>query len=223
MRTRAKIIALTLCPGIPFAMKLTKTLPDNFIPLSTLDFSRNFRAVMTINILAILFFFVSGSFFFRLSLFIRPELEDAGVIQGASILQLVTTFVLVLILHELVHALFFSLITGENPKFGLKGFYFYVAAPEWYIPKSAYLLINLAPILFISLIGLIVILFIPVNFVPLMLFSLAVNVASGTSDIFITGWLIRSPKKTLVNDSGNIFSLLGESHIEIEENNDVVA
>lgn len=101
-----------------------------------LDFSRNFRVVLMINVLAILFFFVAGTFFFRVSLLIRPQLEEAGVIQGASILQLITTFILVLILHELVHALFFSIVTGENPKLGLKGFYFYASAPDWYIPKK---------------------------------------------------------------------------------------
>ena len=58
-----------------------------------------------------------------------------------------------IVLHEGLHGLFFWLFTREKPKFAFKGFYAYAAMPDWYLPKKEYLITALAPLVGITLLG----------------------------------------------------------------------
>ncbi len=162
-----------------------------------------------LNIFAVFVFLLAGWFFFNLILLLRPSLEEAGAIPGMSLPQLLVAFLLTLVLHELIHGLSFSILTGEHPKYGFRGFFFYAAAPDWYIPRNTYLRITLAPLALLSLLGMGVLLTAPVTLVPIILFTLAVNAAGATSDLFVATWLWRAPPTVLINDAGSNFTMYG--------------
>lgn len=65
--------------------------------------------------------------------------------------------VLAVISHELIHALFFRFFTGEWAIFGFKGIYAYAAAPQWYIPRNLHIAVALAPLVILSLLGVLLI------------------------------------------------------------------
>ena len=56
-----------------------------------------------------------------------------------------------LVVHELIHGLFFWLFTGSAPRYGLGLSYAYAAAPDWYIPRRKYQVTGLAPVVIIGL------------------------------------------------------------------------
>ncbi|HLF90632.1 MAG TPA: DUF3267 domain-containing protein [Anaerolineales bacterium] len=189
------------------APKPTKMLPRGFVPRRQLDLTKNHRATLLLNLVAILSFFLYGWLFFAIADWIRSDLDSLNEVAGASFWQLMATFLLVLVLHELIHGLFFSVFTGEAPRLGVRGLYAFAGAPDWYIPRQQYLVIGLAPFVLMSLGGLSALIFVPLPVVPLILFAITLNAAGASGDIFITGWLLGEPDLLLVNDTGEIFTM----------------
>ena len=52
----------------------------------------------------------------------------------------------VFVLHEAVHGLFFWLYTRDRPRFGFKGWYLYASAPGWYLSRNRFLVVGLSPL-----------------------------------------------------------------------------
>jgi hypothetical protein len=124
-----------------------------------------------------------------------------------SLIALLALTVLAMALHELAHGVFFWLFTGERPKFGLTIWYAYAGAPEWYLPRGQYLIVGLAPLVLITLGGLLLVLSGPFDGILAALFVIVINAAGAVGDMAVTAWvLLRSPR-VLVNDTGDTFSL----------------
>jgi hypothetical protein len=119
---------------------------------------------------------------------------------------LVLTF-LMIVVHELIHGLFFWLFTRERPTFGFKGAYAYAAAPDWYMPRNQYAIVGLAPLVLMTLAGLVLLPVIPVWAIPALLFVVVTNAAGAVGDIAVVGWLLLQPRATLVNDIGDAVTL----------------
>jgi hypothetical protein len=118
-------------------------------------------------------------------------------------LTILAALVAVLLLHELVHGAFFWISTRSQPRFGLKLTYAFAAAPDWYIPRNPYLVIGLAPVVLITLAGILLLPFIPPALVLPCVLALALNASGSVGDAYIIGCLIRRPPSTLVNDHGD--------------------
>ncbi len=185
----------------------TKTLPKGFVPRRQLDLTKNKRAILLLNGVALVSFFLYGWLFYGILGVLRDDLGDLATLPGEPFFQTLITFVLVLVLHELIHGLFFALYTGESPRLGLRGLYAFAGAPEWFIPRGPYLVIGLAPFVLITLVGLISLVFVPLNLVRLLLFAITLNAAGASGDIFISGWLMRERELLFVNDTGEIFTM----------------
>jgi len=187
--------------------KPTKMLPRGFVPRRQLNLTKNRRATLLLNLAAIFSFFLYGWLFFAIADWLRSDLDSLNEVAGAPFWQLITIFLLVLVLHELIHGLFFSVFTGEAPRLGVRGLYAFAGAPDWYIPRQQYLVIGLAPFVLVTLGGLSALIFAPLSAVPLILFAITLNAAGASGDIFITGWLLGEPDLLLVNDTGEIFTM----------------
>ena len=95
---------------------------------------------------------------------VRPERPGASFRQVFNLTDVLLLLLLVIasmVLHELIHGVFFWLFTHSRPVFGLSLSYAYAAAPDWYIPMSQYWIIGLAPLFLIGLAGLLVMAFGP--------------------------------------------------------------
>lgn len=201
-------------------MKPKKDLNAEYLYAGELDLGE--RKIGTlVNLAGLALLFVFGWLFVQLAAAIRPEISSTGffdVIRGLEPLYLIVGVFVVLILHELLHGLFFWIYTRERPQFGFRLVYAYASAPDWYIPRNQFIVTGLAPIVGITLTGLILLPLIPEAFVAELLALMAFNAAASVGDLVMTGWLWSKPKTLMARDSGpsiTIYTLAGDDVAEM--------
>ena len=111
-----------------------------------------------------------------------------------------------LVVHELIHGMFFWLFTHERPKFALRSGYAFAAAPEWYLPKFQYIIVGLSPLVVISIVCIIFAALVPPSIVPYPLFIATFNAAGALGDMIVVAWVSKQSGTILVRDLGDRFS-----------------
>lgn len=194
-------------------MRATRTLPTGYTAVGDISLKQNRRLFILLNILGIPWFIFCAVFFIYVAS--RSGAFGAGNNSGGSgqitititnlllalVILIATTFA-VLVLHELVHGLFFWLFTRSRPRFGFKGAYAYAAAPGWYIPRPQFLIVGLAPLVLISLVGLLILSVTapPVSLVFLV--ALILNATGAIGDLYMVVRLLFAPRDLLIEDEG---------------------
>jgi sterol desaturase/sphingolipid hydroxylase (fatty acid hydroxylase superfamily) len=107
--------------------------------------------VITLNILGVLLFVIFGLIFSSLAVSLGklPSQGEYGLSEiGLAFVGILLTFVL----HELTHGLVMR-IFGARPKYGIlwKGMMFYATSPGYAYHRNNYVVIALAPFVFISI------------------------------------------------------------------------
>jgi hypothetical protein len=196
-------------------MNPVQSLPDGYTLKQSLDLSANTRALFGLNLVGVVLFFLFGWLFSSLAIRIRPDaasifpvIEIGGLL---SILWLVLAIlalqVVMVVLHEGLHGVFFYAFTRARPIFAFKGLYAYAALPGWYFPCAEYLVICLAPLVGITLLGFLLIAVIPPAWIPAALVVMTLNAAGSVGDMAVAAWLIRAPTGCLANDQGDAFNI----------------
>jgi len=186
-------------------MQPTQTLPPDYMPYFTLDLSKSKRLVLLLNVLAIGLFIGFGYLFLRAAMALLPSgytavQEDCFLSSlGFSLLA----YLLMLVLHELVHGMFFWFFTRQRPRFGFKGAYAFATAPGWYFPKRHYLAVGLAPLVALTLLGLLILQILPEGWLLPWLVAVAGNASGAIGDLLIVGWLLTQPEPVLIQDQGD--------------------
>ncbi|HLH62387.1 MAG TPA: DUF3267 domain-containing protein [Ktedonobacteraceae bacterium] len=109
-------------------------------------------------------------------------------------------YVLILPIHEVVHALAF-LFWGGRPYFGTKlPLALYCGAKNQLFHRNQYLVIGLAPLVMLTLAGIIFTLLTPV-LASYTLFASLGNVSGAAGDVWTVARLLRYPKSVLVEDT----------------------
>ncbi len=184
----------------------TKTLPASFQLRQSIDLSRSPKLVIWLNIAALAFFILFGYAYLRFLAWLRPAVnlsfQSANWLIG--LLALLVVYIGVILLHELIHGLFFWIITAEKPRFGFRGAYAFAAAPDWYLPRDPYLVVGLAPLVVITLLGLLLIPITPDGGLILLGFAITVNASGAIGDLAVVLWLLfKNPAGILVRDHGD--------------------
>jgi hypothetical protein len=200
-------------------------LPASYVKIWNLDLTTNQRAAVILNIAAFPLFLVFGSIFVKIAVILGPEtINRINFVQLAS--HQVVSFIVILIvvlgvmiLHEAIHGAFFWIFTKSKPIFGLKLLFAYAGAPQWYIPRNQYALIGIAPFLFITLIGFVVIYFSPLPAGQLALFAITMNAAGAVGDFYVCGKTLLQPPDILINDTGVGFTMYAK-HVQNVEMQD---
>ena len=200
-------------------MPAVKYLPDNYLHAKTLDLSGS-KAILWMNFAAIPLLFIYGWLFYHLIRTMNPLIPiQVGIhrlFTAFSLLELflcILAIALMLVLHELVHGIFFWLFTREKPRFAIKPGYAYAAAPEWYFTRLQYIIVGLAPLLIISLASLIMAASSAYAIVAYFLIIATFNAAGSLGDIIVVVWVLRQPKNILVSDKGDIFITFSPSRV----------
>ncbi len=162
-----------------------------------------------LNAAGLALFFGFGWLFVQIFRTLRPDfdLNTDQFLSPALLASLIIASVLVIVLHELVHGLFFLILTGDRPKFGFTGAYAYAAAPDWYLPRNPYLAVGLAPFVLLTLLGMAGVLILPTRTLPIVLLALTINAAGSVGDLAVVAWLLTKADTILVNDEGDRFTL----------------
>lgn len=195
-------------------MKAVKTLPANYEPRGTIDFSQNRAALIVVNVigLALMGFSIWLSVWFMGLVFPGEDVILAlwsitGGVDGLGgrVIIIVLALVVTLgvgILHELVHGLFFWVFTRERPAFGTKSLYFYAGAPDWYLPRSQHIIVGLMPFVLLTFLGLAVAALVPAAVAAWVLLAVVANAGGAAGDLMAAVWLLRQPSETLMHDTG---------------------
>lgn len=184
-------------------LKPTRQLGAGYMTTAELNVQDR-RVALALNLAGLGGLFLFGWFFSLAVAAIRPEISPGlgWLFSDANLLILIAGFIGVLILHELIHGLFFWLFTGVRPQFGFKVYYAYAAAPDWFLPRNQFLVVGLGPIVLISLAGLGLMTVVSDQLLPELLLLLILNAAGSVGDLAVVGWLLGQPATTYINDTG---------------------
>jgi hypothetical protein len=196
-------------------MQSTQTLPPEYQEVGTFDLRNNPQAMLRLNLWGFVLFAVSSWFFTFMLGALRPDDAGSGLALAVSGLnggwQLVLAIILLtglmIVLHEAVHGIFFYAYTRSMPKFAFRGVYAFAAAPGWYLPKAQYLVVALAPLVLLSLLGLVLMAVIPAAGFLGLLFFLVTNASGAVGDLWVAVWLLRQPRDCYANDAGDAVTL----------------
>lgn len=196
-------------------MKSIKLTEVSFENKEIVDFQKNKKLLIVINLLSLVLFAI---FYFLFHLiysvlfnnkindplyFFRSFKNSSDIYSIVFILLLL----LILLLHELIHGLFFYLYTGEKPVIGLKSIYAYAGAPNWYIRKDNFNVVSLSPLIIITIIGFVLMWIMPASYSPILFLCITANAAGSIGDIWISIKLINKPSETYINDTGLFSSI----------------
>ncbi len=187
----------------------TQTLPVNYQPVYIINLAKNKVLAVVLNLAALVIVLLS---FWLLGIFtkwIHPDLSGTAIsikFGLSDIIFLLLLVILNLIVHELIHGVFFWFITRSKPVFGLSLSYAFAAAPEWYIPKRQYWIIGLAPLIIIGLVGLLIIAIGPTAWMLPALVVTGINTGGAVGDMWIIYRLLLTDPTCLVNDTGHAVS-----------------
>ena len=133
------------------------------------------------------------------------QMHSAPGINGVKSLLLwiginIIGYILILPIHELIHAAAF-VFWGGKPYFGAKLPYaLYCGAKNQLFHRNQYFVIGLAPLIVITLAGIIFILFSPI-LASYTLFALIGNFSGAAGDIWVVRKLLRRSRSILVEDT----------------------
>lgn len=187
-------------------MKALKILPPNYLPSGKFDL-KNMKQVILMNLVGLVLLVLSIWFFGWLAMQMRGDSAVSFTFEVSSIPTLlfslgkiILVIFLVLMFHEAIHAFFFWIFSGQKPLVGFKGFYAYAAMPGWYFPRNQYILIGIAPLVVITLIGILLLATLPSTLLNLVLIGLVLNTSGAVGDLFVVIWLLTKPASTLALD-----------------------
>lgn len=185
-------------------MKPVKELNPAYVYAGELDV-RDKRVILALNLVGLALLFLFGWLFYMLATAIRSEPlwpDIISIFDGINLLWLLLGVVGVLILHELIHGVFFWLFTRDIPRFGFHFYYAYAAAPEWYIPRNLFIIVGVAPFILITVAGLLLLPGISAQSVNELLIILTLNAAGSVGDLIVVGWLMTQPRTMMIIDDG---------------------
>jgi hypothetical protein len=195
-------------------MKAIRSLPVDYVPRGTLDFSHSKAALIVVNVIGLVLmglFLLLGVWFLNV---VSPGVDvivalwsvtagTAGL--GARMIIIALALVVTLgvgALHELVHGLFFWLFTRKRPTFGARSLYFYAGAPDWYLRRGQHLIVGLMPFVLLTLVGMGVTALVPAAVAAWVLLAIVANAGGAAGDLMAAVWLLGQPRDTLVRDTG---------------------
>ncbi len=188
----------------------TRTLPEHYVEADTFDITQRKGLILWLNLLGGVGLFVFGALFVVLMLLVRPAAAVGEItfsLTGATwwvpLLHVLLVTVAMIVLHEAVHGLAFRLLNGEWGTFAFKGAYAYAAAADWYMPRNRHLVAAVAPLVGLSLLGVLLMAIVPLGWLPDLLLFLVLNAAGAVGDLFMVGWLLRKPRAAYVRDYGD--------------------
>jgi hypothetical protein len=190
-------------------MNALRTLPPDYRLIWTLDLKTDRRLLIGLNAATVIMFVPAALLAGALVRTLDPQASSSLAVlhpPGSVFLNVITyliSAVLVIVLHEIIHGLFFWGITREMPSFGIGTGYAFASAPGWYIPRGAYLWIGIAPLLVLTLGCLLISPLLPLQVLYPVLFGVVLNGVGSLGDGYVVVKLLSKGGDLLVCDHGD--------------------
>jgi hypothetical protein len=178
-------------------------LPENYQEVLSWKVTEKPMRVIALNIVGIILFVIFGVVFSSIAIRVG-KLPMEGIIRfglGEMGLAIVGT-VLTLIMHELIHGLTMQWF-GAKPKYGMiwKGLMLYATSPEYAYCRNNYVVISLAPFVFISALVILGMWILQgTAWVALLAICGVVNASGAVGDMWITMIVLRYAAMAYVMD-----------------------
>ncbi len=173
-------------------MKAIFELNDNYKEIQYIDFNKK-KYLISFNILIIIFTFL---FFYTLRISMCP------LFSIKSIIVLVILLYVFMLLHELIHGFFIKVFSKKKAIYNFTFFYASAGAKDRYFDKSSYIIIALAPVIILSIILLLILNNVSVEYYNAMLLLFALNFSGAIGDLYISLITLLKPKDTFILDEG---------------------
>lgn len=184
----------------------TKTLPEGYVQSGEINLKKNKRLTIILNIVATFVGFISFFLLTSFAALLRPSLNTSGTITVGGLGVLMGLMFLFMTIHELIHGVFFWVLTRSKPVFAIRLFYWYAGAPDWYIPTRQFMTIALSPLIIIGAVGIALMLLATESWALPMAFVVALNTGGSIGDLFVFIRLLRLSPTSLANDTGEIIT-----------------
>ena len=192
-------------------MKPTKSLPDTFkhhLDLRPGDYRKGHLLFLLVTLPLSVGIYV---LFTELAKIIRPDVVQSPTwnpnFSISVLLSIVLIFIIVAIVHESIHGMLIWIYTGELPKLGIqfpgKG----VEAPDWFIPRENMFLIELAPLIFVTVICALLLFVIPPKFVGMVAIGSTINAAGSYMDLAVFLYTYLLPDKSYIKPAEGYASI----------------
>jgi len=193
-------------------MKITATqhIPENYVSFWKLNFDSK-RSTLIVNAAALILLFLFGFAFAILIALLRPgdqslnfSISSGSLKEGLIFLaEALLITIVVMLVHEGFHGIFFWIYCGKRPQFGFKSYYAYAGAPGWYFRRGQYAVIGLAPLIGITLLGILGALWLPDVFMMPIYLALVFNASGAAGDLWVVLRLAFCPSEMWVLDQGD--------------------
>ena len=154
---------------------------------------------------------LSGWLLVSYVMWLRPDftgaLKEGISINLLGVLLLLLVVVVSVLVHELVHGLFFWFFAGQRPEFGIRPGYAFAAMPDWFYPKYQYLAVALSPLLILTCLGVLASAFVPMAWLGLLLSGMIFNAGGAIGDMYVCWRVARETERIWVKDSGDGFQV----------------
>ena len=186
----------------------------NFKQIDSLNFRDNKKQLLLSYLLRVLGLVIFGVLFLlvisyltnssEITLIELINIEIKSIPPVLSIVLIILDVVFVIFFHEIIHALVVFITHGQKPQIGIRGLIVYAAAPDSVLTKSQFIITALAPFLVISILGCLLILFIPHSLWSWVFIPMVINAAAAGGDFMAVVWALKQPKEAKFIDKGDI-------------------
>ena len=175
------------------------SLPKGYRQVAVMDFVRNRKQLLTVNIAALAVMAVM----LIVGLILRPILPSWEFLKANwwAWLAMAGMYVAYIPLHELTHGLLMHVLSGVRPKYGFKLCYAY-AGSRVFFDKFSHNLIALAPLIIWGATLFVLERTLPVEWFWLLYLVQISNVSGSAGDVYCVLALERQPKDILIQDTG---------------------
>jgi len=194
----------------------TQVLPKSYKLYGDFRPDKFQKAVWLASLFGLVVLWISYTFFNWLAGILRPGFEPSqslrfvfSFVRLLSLWKVLLPLAIIILLHELIHALCLWIYTGKRPVISatLKGAGgLFVRLPSWYISRNIFLVVSLAPVCLITLVGLFLILVIDQTYVSLLIFCLAVHLAGASGDLLSSAFIFLQPASVYLTTDGMIYT-----------------
>lgn len=188
-----------------------QSLPEGYRKTGEFNIARDLKLLLVLNIIGFVLLIFCLSVLVRYTAFLRPH-EAADALSGSIdspggllvwVGSLLLVIIVMILMHEALHGLFFWVFTGKRPTFAVRLSYAYAAAPGCFLSRGRYIIVGLAPLVILTAAGLALIPFFPTVLLFFLILFTALNFAGGAGDLWVVGWLLRKSPASLVQDFGD--------------------
>lgn len=190
-----------------------KTYPKGYRQIGIMDFVRNRKQLLTVNISAL----AVSAIMIVLGLVFRPFAPTWTFLKQNwwAWFALAGMYVIYIPLHELTHGILMHALSGVKPKYGLKLCYAY-AGSNVYFDKRSHNLIALAPLVLWGIILFILGEVLPIEWFWLIYTIQISNISGSAGDVYCVAYLAKLPKDIVIQDTGTRMRILAPKPAEEE-------